>query len=120
MSLSTAAGNSMDLRSLLLTGRWPRRLTYPLGGLLLALGLPAGLMIIHAAFEHAMSDTLPATAWVMRELGARPLTYGYLLFAGILLLVLLGRMIGMREDQLEAMSITDALTGLANRRRLLG
>jgi diguanylate cyclase (GGDEF)-like protein len=92
--------------------------TYPFAGLLLALGLPAGLMIIHAAFYHPLTST-PATTWVLQELAARPLTYGYLLFSGILLLVLLGRMIGHREDQLEAMSVTDALTGLANRRRLL-
>jgi len=103
--------------------RWPRRRTYPLAGLLLALGLPAGLVALHGVVEHLAGGggaVGGAASWATRELLARPLTYGYLLVCGATMLVLLGWMLGRREDQLEALSVTDSLTGLANRRRLVG
>jgi diguanylate cyclase (GGDEF)-like protein len=98
------------------TRRWPRRTTYPLAGLALAIGLLGGLLALHAVIERRF----PAVAWVLRELAARPLTYGYLLLVAATLLILLGWIVGRKQDRLLELSITDPLTSLANRRRLLG
>jgi diguanylate cyclase (GGDEF)-like protein len=98
------------------TRRWPRRSTYPLVGLALAIGLLGGLLALHAVIERRF----PEFAWVLRELAARPITYGYLLLVAATLLISLGWVIGRKQDRLLELSVTDPLTGLANRRRLLG
>jgi diguanylate cyclase (GGDEF)-like protein len=96
--------------------RWPRRTTYPLAGLALAIGLLGGLLALHAVIERRF----PAMGWVLRELAARPLTYGYLLLVAATLLILIGWIVGRKQDRLLELSVTDPLTSLANRRRLLG
>ena len=53
------------------------------------------------------------------ELRRQPLVYGYLLAATVALTTVLGWVVGRKEDLLETLSVTDPLTGLANRRRLL-
>jgi diguanylate cyclase (GGDEF)-like protein len=104
----------MKFRELIRSARWPRRLAYPVAGLLLALGAPAGLLTL----QSALSRQAPTFSWIVQELGAQPWVYGYLLLSTLLMMVCLGWILGRKEDLLEAMTVTDPLTGLANRRRL--
>lgn len=104
----------MDLRQLIGTGRWPRRLAYPTAGILLALGLVAGLLTL----QGWLSGRAPTASWIVEQLHQEPLVYGYLLVATVTMMALLGWVLGRKEDLLEELSITDPLTGLANRRRL--
>ena len=95
--------------------RRPRRLVYPTIGVLLSVGLLLGLLALQAWVGHRAGR-----AWHVREeLRRQPLVYGYLLAATVALTTVLGWIVGRKEDLLEALSVTDPLTGLANRRRLL-
>ncbi len=94
---------------------WPRRWTYPAIGVLLSVALVAGLVTLRGfAVRRAH---LPFH--VVEEIARQPLVYGYLLAATLLGTTLAGWLTGRKEDQLEALSVTDPLTGLANRRRLV-
>jgi diguanylate cyclase (GGDEF)-like protein len=104
----------MALRQLLSSTRWPRRLAYPLAGVLLSLGLMAGLLTLEGWVAHRD----PTASWILEELREEPLVYGYLLLATLGMMSVLGWMVGRKEDLLEELSVTDPLTGLANRRRL--
>jgi len=101
--------------------RRPRRLVYPAIGVLLSVGLVLGLLALQMWFDgvgHRAS--IPGRPWrVTDELRRQPLVYGYLLAATVALTTVLGWLVGRKEDLLEALSVTDPLTGLANRRRLL-
>jgi diguanylate cyclase (GGDEF)-like protein len=57
-----------------------------------------------------------AHGWVASELHAHRFTYGYLVGFALLAFLSLGFILGRREDVLEDVAATDALTGLANRR----
>jgi diguanylate cyclase (GGDEF)-like protein len=95
--------------------RRPRRLVYPAIGVLLSVGLVLGLLALQAWVGHRA-----AIPWRLKdELRRQPLVYGYLLAATVALTTVLGWLVGRKEDLLEALSVTDPLTGLANRRRLL-
>lgn len=95
--------------------RWPRRWLYPTIGVLLSLALVAGLVTLQGlALRRAH---LPFH--LADELRREPIVYGYLLVATLLGTTLVGWLTGRKEDQLEALSVTDPLTGLANRRRLV-
>jgi len=84
------------------TGRsWPCRRTFPIVGALLAAVAPSGLAVVH----HAAGMEAAAT-------------YGYLTAYALVSFVVLGFILGRAEDRLRAMSITDPLTGLPNRRHL--
>ncbi|HET6281250.1 MAG TPA: GGDEF domain-containing protein [Polyangia bacterium] len=83
-------------------------------GLLFALATPVGLLTLQSALAHK-APTIP---WIVAELRAQPLVYGYLLLSTLVMMVCLGWILGRKEDLLEAMTVTDPLTGLANRRRL--
>ena len=77
-----------------------------------------GLLALQAWVGHRAST--PGRPWhVTDELRRQPLVYGYLLAATVALTTVLGWIVGRKEDLLEALSVTDPLTGLANRRRLL-
>jgi diguanylate cyclase (GGDEF)-like protein len=104
----------MTFRDIITSARWPRRLAYPMIGLLFALAAPVGLLTL----QSALARRAPTVAWLIQELRAQPLVYGYLLFSTLLMMVCLGWILGRKEDLLEAMTVTDPLTGLANRRRL--
>jgi diguanylate cyclase (GGDEF)-like protein len=104
----------MILNQLLGSARWPRRFSYPLAGLFLALGLTAGLLTLQGGLAHEA----PTLSWIMEELESTPLVYGYLLLSTLIMMVVLGWILGRKEDLLEQMTVTDPLTGLANRRRL--
>jgi diguanylate cyclase (GGDEF)-like protein len=83
-------------------------------GALLALGLVDGLLTLQGWVSHSA----PTAAWVTTQLRAQPFVYGYLLVATLTLLAVLGWLVGRKEDLLERLTVTDPLTGLANRRRL--
>jgi diguanylate cyclase (GGDEF)-like protein len=104
----------MSVRQLLSSTRWPRRLAYPLAGVLLSLSLMAGLLTLEGWVSHRD----PTASWIMEELRAEPLVYGYLFLSTLGMMSVLGWIVGRKEDLLEELSITDPLTGLANRRRL--
>ncbi len=96
-------------------GRRPRRLVYPTVGVLLSVGLVLGLLALQGWVGHRA-----AVPWrIADELRRQPLVYAYLLVATVAITSLLGWLVGRKEDLLEALSVTDPLTGLANRRRLL-
>lgn len=96
--------------------RRPRRLVYPAIGVLLSVALVLGLLALQGWVGHRA-----AVPWrIADELRRQPLVYGYLLVATLAITSLLGWVVGRKEDLLEALSVTDPLTGLANRRRLLG
>jgi diguanylate cyclase (GGDEF)-like protein len=101
--------------------RRPRRLVYPTIGVLLSVGLVLGLLALQMWVDGVGHRApLPERPWhVMDELRRQPLVYGYLLAMTVGLTTVLGWLVGRKEDLLEALSVTDPLTGLANRRRLL-
>jgi len=94
---------------------WPRRWLYPTIGVLLSIALVAGLVVLQG-FSLRRAH-LPFH--ITDELRSQPLVYGYLLVATLLGTALAGWLTGRKEDLLEALSVTDPLTGLANRRRLV-
>jgi diguanylate cyclase (GGDEF)-like protein len=93
---------------------WPYRLSYPLLGAALALGSPAGLLLLRAVLGH-LDFTAPA---IREEIASQPLIYGYLMGSALLVFGLLGWVLGRKEDALKTASATDPLTGLWNRRHL--
>src|SRR3954468_1899233 len=98
--------------------RRPRRLVYPTIGILLSVALVLGLLVLQDWVGHRAA--IPGHPWRLTdELRRQPLVYGYLLAATVALTTVLGWVVGRKEDLLETLSVTDPLTGLANRRRML-
>jgi diguanylate cyclase (GGDEF)-like protein len=89
-----------------------RRRQYPLRGAALALGAPLGLMAVQAACAWSV----PSWAWIKEELSSQTVVYGYLLVSTPLIFAALGRILGKKEDSLEASALTDALSEMPNRR----
>lgn len=89
--------------------RRSRSIWYAAAGAVLALAAPTGLLIL-----RELSKPRP----VATELLADQLTYLYVLFATVVVLAILGFVVGRQADELAALSETDALTGLPNRRAL--
>lgn len=89
-----------------------RSWTYPLLGALLALGAPLGFLMLRG-LVHGQR---PSFSWALSELDSEPLVYSYLLFSTLVVFIVLGSVLGNRQDRLQQVSVTDALTGLANRR----
>ena len=92
----------------------PKRRLYPVLGFVLALGAPAGLLL----FQGLAEGGLGSWEWIQNELQTRALTYGYLTVSTSIMFLGLGYIIGTNEDLLQRISVTDPLTGLANRRLL--
>jgi diguanylate cyclase (GGDEF)-like protein len=93
---------------------WPKRLAYPLVGTALSVAMVAGLLTL----QGWLSRRPPTASWVLAELRGQPFVYAYLLVATLIMMSILGWIVGRKEDLLEQLSVTDPLTGLANRRRL--
>lgn len=92
----------------------PKRHLYPVLGFFIAVGAPGGLLVLRALVQ----DQLWNWAWLEQELYTRSLTYGYMAVSTVILFVGLGFILGSNEDLLQRVSLTDPLTGLANRRLL--
>ncbi|MDX2052419.1 MAG: GGDEF domain-containing protein [Polyangiaceae bacterium] len=89
-----------------------RRRTYTWLGLTLAMGSPAGLLILRAAMARAV----PSPAFVAEELTRDPALYAYAAASTSVVLALAGHFLGRAADRLESSAFTDVLTGLCNRR----
>jgi len=92
-----------------------RSIRYPAVGAFLAMGAPAGLLLLHALTRGAG----PIASWVAHELRSGAADYAYLALATPVVFAILGLILGRREDGLEASALTDPLTGLWNRRQTL-
>ena len=86
-----------------------RALVYAVAGVVLSLGGPIGLLVVREIYEAPPIPT---------ELLLERVTYIYVSVTSAILLGALGYLIGRQADRLEALSETDALTGLTNRRAL--
>ena len=73
------------------------------------MGAPTGLLIVRELYTPRPITT---------ELSSDRLTYLYVLISTAIVLAFLGYVLGRQADRLAALSETDALTGLANRRAL--
>jgi diguanylate cyclase len=83
-------------------------------GLAVGLLAPVGLSVAHAFDASAR----PSLAWFVADVARVPVTYGYVLVWGLVVLGALGYVVGRRTDRLERLADTDPLTGLFNRRYL--
>lgn len=92
----------------------PKTLSFAGVGAVLALGSPAGLLLLRSIAAHQW----PSLHFVGTQIKSDPLLYAYLTFATMFMFVFLGRLLGAREDALAQTSITDPLTRLHNRRHL--
>lgn len=90
----------------------PKRRLYPVLGFFLAVGAPGGLLLMRSLAHGEFGNW----AWMANEVSTRALTYGYVATSTAILFVGLGAIIGSNEDLLQRVSLTDPLTGLANRR----
>ena len=86
-----------------------RSLWYAAAGAILSVGAPTGLLLLRELYAPA-----PLSA----ELLSERITYVYVLVATAIVLAVFGFILGAQADRLAALSQTDALTGLANRRAL--
>jgi diguanylate cyclase (GGDEF)-like protein len=84
-----------------------RALVYAAAGVVLSLGEPIGLLFVREIYG---ARSIPV------ELLLERVTYIYVSVTTAILIGSLGYLLGRQADRLEALSATDALTGLANRR----
>jgi diguanylate cyclase (GGDEF)-like protein len=89
----------------------PRRLSYALVGVVLAIGAPCGLLLLRAVAGGAFSR-----AWLTAELRTDVLTYAYVAISTGVVFALFGFVVGRQADSLIELSATDGLTKLRNRR----
>jgi diguanylate cyclase (GGDEF)-like protein len=86
-----------------------RAVWYAIAGVVLSMGAPTGLLLLRELY---------APRPIAAELLSDRLTYVYVLGATAVVLAVVGFMLGQQADRLHALSQTDALTGLPNRRAL--
>jgi diguanylate cyclase (GGDEF)-like protein len=86
-----------------------RSVWYAVTGAILSLGAPAGLLILRELYARRP---------VILELSSDKLTYVYVFIATAIVLASVGFALGRQADKLAALSETDVLTGLPNRRAL--
>lgn len=91
--------------------RIPRRTAYALLGAALAVGAPAGLLLV-----RFVSSGGNAFSWVEREITGEFLTYAYVALSTMIVFALFGWVLGRQADRLIELSTTDELTGLLNAR----
>ncbi len=92
----------------------PKATTFACLGALLSLGAPLGLLLVRSVAAREG----PSLDFIGAQIKSDPVLYGYLTFATLAMFVLLGRLLGAREDELARTSITDPLTRLHNRRHV--
>jgi diguanylate cyclase (GGDEF)-like protein len=90
----------------------PRERLFPILGAILALGAPLGLLVVRAID----AGTPFSSAFYLQDLRQGSLTYAYSAISTLAVFVLLGWLLGRAEDELVFASLTDPVTGLANRR----
>jgi diguanylate cyclase (GGDEF)-like protein len=88
------------------------RWLYPLVGVVLSLALLVGLV----AFRNFYCGDALSMSWICAELGSQSVTYGYLAVSTTVVFVVVGGVLGFREERLWASSTTDPATCLSNRR----
>jgi diguanylate cyclase (GGDEF)-like protein len=88
-----------------------RRVSYALAGTLLALGAPAGLLLLRIAPQRRLS--WPA---VRHEISSNTATYAYVTGSTTIAFALFGTVLGHYADRLAVLATTDSLTGLLNAR----
>lgn len=88
-----------------------RRVSYVVAGGLLGLGAPLGLLTM-----RALVSGTGGVVWLRDEVNSNLDIYLYLTFMTCFVFMLLGRVLGAQADRLRTDSISDALTGLWNRR----
>lgn len=93
---------------------WARSRRYAWLGALLALGAPLGLFVV----ELLRARTLPAPGWVMSHFAAELAVYVYVTLSTTIVFAAFGWVVGRAGDRLDTASLTDALTGLGNRRQV--
>ncbi len=86
-----------------------RSVWYAAAGGILAIGAPTGLLILREIYSPR-----PVTTEILSD----RLTYLYVLFTTVIVLAFLGFALGRQADHLKALSETDVLTSLPNRRAL--
>jgi diguanylate cyclase (GGDEF)-like protein len=92
-----------------LISRTDRATWYAIAGAVLSLGEPIGLLVV-----RELSGARP----VLTELSEERVTYAYVFLTMAIVLSALGYIVGRQADRLTALSETDALTRLPNRRAL--
>jgi diguanylate cyclase (GGDEF)-like protein len=68
--------------------------------------------------EALLAGAAPVPTWAMARLESDLAVYLYVLLSTTIVFSAFGWFIGQKSDRLDAMSLTDALTGLGNRRQL--
>jgi len=91
----------------------PCHLLYSGLGLLLSAGAPLGLLVVRGLESGKLS--LP---WALSDLAREPTLYLYVSISTSVVFTLFGFSLGLQADRLMALSATDPLTGLRNRRAL--
>src|SRR5689334_15883694 len=94
--------------------RVSHRRLYPLLGVALALGAPAGLLPVRMIQHHARYEL----ETIVSELNSDWVTYAYVGISTALMFALLGFILGGAQDRMRSLMMTDPLTGLFNRRYL--
>jgi diguanylate cyclase (GGDEF)-like protein len=92
----------------------PRSKSYAVAGAVLALGAPLGLLIV----EALLVGIAPAPTWAMARVQSALTVYLYMTISTTVVFTAFGWFIGRKSDRLDETSLTDALTGLGNRRQL--
>ena len=89
--------------------RLPRRFSYALIAVGLAVGAPVGLLVIRLAATEAIT-----AGAIGRELAGDSPTYLYVLLSTLAVFASFGYVLGRQADALVGLSRTDPLTGLSN------
>lgn len=92
---------------------YQHRFHYALAGVLLSTGAPLGLL-----FLRAVLLSLRSVSSIQREIATNCPIYLYSLVATMVAFAAFGYVLGRQTDKLQQLSVTDALTGLYNRRAL--
>jgi diguanylate cyclase (GGDEF)-like protein len=115
MDVARLVREMAPIRSLLAhVQRCPRSLLGAMVGVGCAAILWAGHLLVRSLLEFHW----PTAAWAAREITAAATTYIYIAVVATVLFAAFGLLFGFGQDQILARSLTDALTGLPNRRHL--